>query len=526
MKVFEQFLLVMAAADGLNEEKEKAGEKFGKDLLTVRDIAFLDALLTGAPYSIREGSMSVLVNGKEYLISAEQFERMTKKSVRGMIAEKELDAPEEVRLSVPCKRPATGEELMRRLIVLETAYDLRDKRLYVPDLPEGAFRFREEDTLDIIGTLQDANEDLRRKVREYEGLLADSARKIATMQEEEEQLNRALVAQKRITVELSVYYAFLLKNSSVLSEGGNDSKKEALGGITEFSIINTPVIAAGGIMGEESLPKPEKLDEYHGPVLSEEPNAGQGHEGTGAPLHNWQSAPDAHPVSESHPVPESRPVPDAHPAHDAHPDRETISRSSQAEEVPGKMADFALLPVMPQQGILMARIDGIIQEEGGGETEFRAIMAPVDGNGRTFVWVTRRNRTYTGASKQPGSYAAVRADDVTFKAKWKFGGKPVFRLSSVSKEDGYGIKRRGALSAGTGHVYVERDGVGIHIFPIDLENGSDGLANVTYMIDSGRSVSTGDNRLRRNIEFSHGGERYELVCRWNENRELTAAFSD
>ena len=26
MKVFEQFLLVMAAADGLNEEKEKAGE--------------------------------------------------------------------------------------------------------------------------------------------------------------------------------------------------------------------------------------------------------------------------------------------------------------------------------------------------------------------------------------------------------------------------------------------------------------------------------------------------------------------
>ena len=174
----------------------------------------------------------------------------------------------------------------------------------------------------------------------------------------------------------------------------------------------------------------------------------------------------------------------------------------------------------------MARIDGIIQEEGGGETEFRAIMAPVDGNGRTFVWVTRRNRTYTGASKQPGSYAAVRADDVTFEAKWKFGGKPVFRLSSVSKEDGYGIKRRGALSAGTGHVYVERDGVGIHIFPIDLENGSDGLANVTYMIDSGRSVSTGDNRLRRNIEFSHGGERYELVCRWNENRELTAAFSD
>ena len=159
MKVFEQFLLVMAAADGLNEEKEKAGEKFGKDLLTVRDIAFLDALLTGAPYSIREGSMSVLVNGKEYLISAEQFERMTKKSVRGMIAEKELDAPEEVRLSVPCKRPATGEELMRRLIVLETAYGLRDKRLYVPDLPEGAFRFREEDTLDIIGTLQDANED-------------------------------------------------------------------------------------------------------------------------------------------------------------------------------------------------------------------------------------------------------------------------------------------------------------------------------------------------------------------------------
>ena len=485
MKVFEQFLLVMAAADGLNEEKEKAGEKFGKDLLAVRDIALLDALLTGAPYSIREGSMSVLVNGKEYLISAEQFERMTKKSVRGMIAEKELDAPEEVRLSVPCKRPATGEELMRRLIVLETAYDLRDKRLYVPDLPEGAFRFREEDTLDIIGTLQDANEDLRRKVREYEGLLADSARKIATMQEEEEQLNRALVAQKRITVELSVYYAFLLKNTAVLSEGGNDSKKEALGGITEFSIINTPVIAAGGIMGEESLPKPEKLDEYHGPVLSEEPNAGQGHEGT-----------------------------------------ETISRSSQAEEVPGKMADFALLPVMPQQGILMARIDGIIQEEGGGETEFRAIMAPVDGNGRTFVWVTRRNRTYTGASKQPGSYAAVRADDVTFKAKWKFGGKPVFRLSSVSKEDGYGIKRRGALSAGTGHVYVERDGVGIHIFPIDLENGSDGLANVTYMIDSGRSVSTGDNRLRRNIEFSHGGERYELVCRWNENGELTAAFSD
>ena len=282
MKVFEQFLLVMAAADGLNEEKEKAGEKFGKDLLTVRDIAFLDALLTGAPYSIREGSMSVLVNGKEYLISVEQFERMTKKSVRGIIAEKELDAPEEVRLSVPCKRPATGEELMRRLIVLETAYGLRDKRLYVPDLPEGAFRFREEDTLDIIGTLQDANEDLRRKVREYEGLLADSARKIATMQEEEEQLNRALVAQKRITVELSVYYAFLLKNSAVLSEGGNDSKKEALGGITEFSIINTPVIAAGGIMGEESLPKPEKLDEYHGPVLSEEPNAGQGHEGTGA----------------------------------------------------------------------------------------------------------------------------------------------------------------------------------------------------------------------------------------------------
>ena len=56
MKVFEQFLLVMAAADGLNEEKEKAGEKFGKDLLTVRDIAFLDALLTGAPYSIREGT--------------------------------------------------------------------------------------------------------------------------------------------------------------------------------------------------------------------------------------------------------------------------------------------------------------------------------------------------------------------------------------------------------------------------------------------------------------------------------------
>ena len=415
---------------------------------------------------------------------------------------------------------------MRRLIVLETAYDLRDKRLYVPDLPEGAFRFREEDTLDIIWTLQDANEDLRRKVREYEGLLADSARKIATMQEEEEQLNRALVAQKRITVELSVYYAFLLKNSAVLSEGGNDSKKEALGGITEFSIINTPVIAAGGIMGEESLPKPERLDEYHGPVLSEEPNAGQGHEGTGAALHNWQSAPDAHPVSESRPVPESRPVSDAPPAHDAHPDRETISRSSQAEEVPGKMTDFALLPVMPQQGILMARIDGIIQEEGGGETEFRAIMAPVDGNGRTFVWVTRRNRTYTGASKQPGSYAAVRADDVTFEAKWKFGGKPVFRLSSVSKEDGYGMKRRGALSAGTGHVYVERDGVGIHIFPIDLENGSDGLANVTYMIDSGRSVSTGDNRLRRNIEFSHGGERYELVCRWNENGELTAAFSD
>ena len=520
MRGFEQFLLVMVQADELNGKKEKDGEQFGKDLGTVHDIALLDALLMGAPHTIREGSMSVLVNGKEYLISKEQFERMTKKNARERIAGAEPGSPEEIVLPVSFEGPATGEELMRRLIVLETAYDLRDKRLYIPDFPESAFRFREEDASVLIRNLQEANEDLRRKVREYERMLADSASKIAAMQEEEERLNRALAAQKRITVELSVYYAFLLKNSGVLPEGGNDTGNEAMSGIPEFSIIHTPVIADGGIVEEGSFPKPARLDEYHGSDSKEETYVRYKHdEGKEAGRSGEKAASDVRPVFNAGYAPDASLVPDV-------PAVREKNAHSQAAAVPNKRADYSLLPVMPQQSILIARIDGIIQEEGGGETEFRAIMAPVDGNGRTFVWVTRRNRTYTGASNQPDSYVTIHAEDVTFEAKWKIGGKPVFCLATISKEDGFLIKRRGALSDGTGHVYIERDGVGIHIFPIDLENGSDGLANVGYMIDSGRSISTGDNRLRRNIEFSHGGEHFEVMCRWNGNGELTAAFAD
>ncbi|MER2025174.1 MAG: hypothetical protein ABS879_06085, partial [Eubacteriales bacterium] len=67
MSPYEQFLLVMAAADELNKKEQKPRKPF----TAVRDIALLDALLTGAPYTIQDRSMSVLVNGKEYPLSVD-----------------------------------------------------------------------------------------------------------------------------------------------------------------------------------------------------------------------------------------------------------------------------------------------------------------------------------------------------------------------------------------------------------------------------------------------------------------------
>ena len=134
-------------------------------------------------------------------------------------------------------------------------------------------------------------------------------------------------------------------------------------------------------------------------------------------------------------------------------------------------------------------------------------------------------RTYTAVSESPNEPATVRADDVTFEAKWRAGAaSPVFRLAEVSKSDGYNLKKKGATNNGIGHVYIERDGLCVHVFPVDRKNGNDGLANFFYMIDTGSSVRTGDNAYRRRIEFDHHDERYEVECRWNGNNELTAAF--
>ena len=89
MNPYEQFLLIMVAADEMNkkEQQNNKTQRPSRSLTAIRDIALLDALLTGAPYTIQDGSMTVLVNGTEYRLSVEYFKQMARKKGKEEAAE-------------------------------------------------------------------------------------------------------------------------------------------------------------------------------------------------------------------------------------------------------------------------------------------------------------------------------------------------------------------------------------------------------------------------------------------------------
>ena len=539
MNPYEHFLLVMVAADELNRKEEKPL----RTITAIRDIALMDALLTGAPYTIQDGCMSVLVNGREYRLSVEYFNQLAKKKAKEDITETEFDEPQDIRPYIPSIGLETGEELIRRIFLLEATYNLRDRKLYTPNFPEDAFRFQDEEISKMADTVQAENDNLRTQITKLEKERDDARRELKEAQEKLQQLRLEYTAQKRVIATLSVYYGFILQNPGIVPKDTAGSSPEENTetddeNITEISAPGTSSSAVSGEAVEEPAPSAEDTAAHPGvnapqtfaprtdqrtdegaaePDSDEglrirkdsyEDNAGTGERTPGSVRIKTQYV-DPASVNDSF---TNEPQP--------HSITETPAAVSSERAIV-----LALLPVMPAQGILMSHIKGIVRDEDGNETPFFAFVAPVDESGRTLAWVSWMKRTYTAVSESPNEPATVRADDVTFEAKWRAGAaSPVFRLAEVSKSDGYNLKKKGATNNGIGHVYIERDGLCVHVFPVDRKNGNDGLANFFYMIDTGSSVRTGDNAYRRRIEFDHHDERYEVECRWNGNNELTAAF--
>ena len=539
MNPYEHFLLVMVAADELNRKEEKPL----RTITAIRDIALMDALLTGAPYTIQDGCMSVLVNGREYRLSVEYFNQLAKKKAKEDITETEFDEPQDIRPYIPSIGLETGEELIRRIFLLEATYNLRDRKLYTPNFPEDAFHFQDEEISKMADTVQAENDNLRTQITELEKERDDARRELKEAQEKLQQLRLEYTAQKRVIATLSVYYGFILQNPGIVPKDKAGSSPEENTetddeNITEISAPGTSSSAVSGEAVEEPAPSAEDTAAHPGvnapqtfaprtdqrtdegaaePDSDEglrirkdsyEDNAGTGERTPGSVRIKTQYV-DPASVNDSF---TNEPQP--------HSITETPAAVSSERAIV-----LALLPVMPAQGILMSHIKGIVRDEDGNETPFFAFVAPVDESGRALAWGSWMKRTYTAVSESPNEPATVRADDVTFEAKWRAGAaSPVFRLAEVSKSDGYNLKKKSATNKGIGHVYIERDGLCVHVFPVDRKNGNDGLANFFYMIDTGSSVRTGDNAYRRRIEFDHHDERYEVECRWNGNNELTAAF--
>lgn len=539
MNPYEQFLLIMVAADEMNkkEQQNNKTQRPSRSLTAIRDIALLDALLTGAPYTIQDGSMTVLVNGTEYRLSVEYFKQMARKKGKEEAAEMELDEPKDIRPVMSYNDQETGNDLMRKLLVLESMCALREKKMYMPDFPQEAFRFQDEDMLSVMETVKQENELLRAKVSELEKELAQAANEISDLLAKEKQLNVALASQKRITMSLSFYYTYLLQNPGVVPNNGNRPEGGRIDKAADDEAVEGPgnprsSLAESGSAGPEpaniaeppaaqevhedygTFVRPVRLEKDSAPAVSEEP-----------PVRQEPDDIDIRPTSTPEPAVAEPPV---QPVMDGEPAVRDILPGSDPIPQPGMHEDgilrVALLPVMPKKAMLMSKINGIVTDEDGNSNRFFAFVAPVDADGRTFIWVSMGDRTYTSVSSSYQTYASVVADDVTFEAKWRDNQDPLLRLANVSKEDGYQMKKKTESRMGIGHVYISRDGLGVHCFPVDGTNAEDGLANIMYLIDTGRSTRTGDNSLRRRIEFDHHKERYEVECRWNDNNELTAYF--
>ena len=539
MNPYEHFLLVMVAADELNRKEEKPL----RTITAIRDIALMDALLTGAPYTIQDGCMSVLVNGREYRLSVEYFNQLAKKKAKEDITETEFDEPQDIRPYIPSIGLETGEELIRRIFLLEATYNLRDRKLYTPNFPEDAFRFQDEEISKMADTVQAENDNLRTQITELEKERDDARRELKEAQEKLQQLRLEYSAQKRVIASLSVYYGFILQNPGIVPKDKAGSSPEENTeiddeNITEISAPGTSSSAVSGEAVEEPAPSAEDTAAHPGvtapqtfaPRTDQRTDEGVAEPDSDEGLRIWKDSYEDNAGTGER-------TPGSVRIKTQYVDPASVNDSFTNEPQPHSITEtpaavsseraivLALLPVMPAQGILMSHIKGIVRDEDGNETPFFAFVAPVDESGRTLAWVSWMKRTYTAVSESPNEPATVRADDVTFEAKWRAGAaSPVFRLAEVSKSDGYNLKKKGATNNGIGHVYIERDGLCVHVFPVDRKNGNDGLANFFYMIDTGSSVRTGDNAYRRRIEFDHHDERYEVECRWNGNNELTAAF--
>ena len=91
------------------------------------------------------------------------------------------------------------------------------------------------------------------------------------------------------------------------------------------------------------------------------------------------------------------------------------------------------------------------------------------------------------------------------------------------KEDGddnkYSLEVSSRPNGTKGHLYLDSDGMKIHICPVTFENNEDGFADFVYCIEdkNGEIIACGDNSEEDVMFFDEENEELKVMVKWQEN---------